>query len=301
MAEFLALQSEDNVKELSFDRIAKQYLEQYRRRNKPSSVRTAEQALDGLTKKFGKQRPSSITGPVAGKWALENAWRMGQVIACGNWAVKNKLTSVNPFKGLKPSSDGRRDHDPLTEAQVAQLAEYAERVHPPLKQLVIFAAYTGLRVGECLALRWDQVDMEGNRIDLRRLKSGRRDPAALTPPAKAALMALPRYGGSIFRAKKGGPLSYRNLAVSLWPRVQALFGEFNGANVDFHELRHFAGHHMYVRLGLLARVVATQLGHKNPGLVESLYGHFRVGALDEIDAAFAEQPPNLRAIGGGAA
>jgi integrase len=38
-------------------------------------------------------------------------------------------------------------------------------------------------------------------------------------------------------------------------------------------------------MDLASRVVATQLGHSSPRLVELLYGHFKVGALEEIDRA----------------
>lgn len=58
---------------------------------------------------------------------------------------------------------------------------------------------------------------------------------------------------------------------------------------DLYELRHFCAHHMYVALGLPARIVAVQLGHNDGGrLVERLYGHGDVGALEEIDRAFSK-------------
>ncbi len=41
-------------------------------------------------------------------------------------------------------------------------------------------------------------------------------------------------------------------------------------------------------------VVATQLGHSTPRLVEELYGHFKVGALEELDRAFGGTVVELR-------
>jgi integrase len=67
-----------------------------------------------------------------------------------------------------------------------------------------------------------------------------------------------------------------------------------GAKVDLHELRHFCAHHLYVTKDLPARVVATQLGHSTPKLVETLYGHFKVGALEELDRAYGQNVTRLR-------
>lgn len=66
-----------------------------------------------------------------------------------------------------------------------------------------------------------------------------------------------------------------------------------------HELKHFAGHYLYVILGLPDRVVAEQLGHRDGGkLVRELYGHGDVGALEEIDRAFASNVIPLRRAAG---
>ena len=53
-----------------------------------------------------------------------------------------------------------------------------------------------------------------------------------------------------------------------------------------YELRHFGAHHLYDRMNLPARVVAVQMGRSNERLVQDLYGHGDVGALEEIDRAF---------------
>ena len=67
--------------------------------------------------------------------------------------------------------------------------------------------------------------------------------------------------------------------------------------VDPHELRHFAGHYLYVTKGLPSRVVGAQLGD-TPRMIEDLYGHGDVGALEEIDRAIgANVVPLRQAVG----
>ena len=49
-------------------------------------------------------------------------------------------------------------------------------------------------------------------------------------------------------------------------------------------------------MGLPARVVAAQLGHSSPRLVEELFGHGDVGALEEIDRAVGDNVVPLRRL-----
>ena len=71
---------------------------------------------------------------------------------------------------------------------------------------------------------------------------------------------------------------------------------FGARRVTSYELRHFAAHFMLVTLGLPERVVGAQLGHNDGGrLVRELYGHGDVGALAEVERAFANVVPIRKA------
>ena len=80
-----------------------------------------------------------------------------------------------------------------------------------------------------------------------------------------------------------------------WQKIETAFGR----RVTPHELRHFCGHHLYVTMDFQARIVAAQLGHSGPRLVEDLYGHGDVGALEEIERDYgANVLPFRRASSG---
>jgi integrase len=224
-----------------------------------------------------------------------------------NHAIARGACRVNPFRGLARKGSGRKHLLPMTVDQVSELAEAARGAHvepfsETLRALVIFAAYSGMRPGELHALEWRDIDRDANRVTVRRrLYQGRIDlPKAnrvreivLLPDATDALDTLPRKReGLVFRAKRGGQITEPLMSASYWPPVRALFGRL----VDFYELRHFCGHHLYVTLGLPARVVAAQLGHSSPRLVEDLYGHGDVGALEEIDRAVGRSPARLSVV-----
>lgn len=274
------------------------YLAGYAERVKASSLHTATSAINRWRERFETRRLSTIDGTEAEHWARENRWAVPPVVTMLNDAERKGIIDRNPFKGLSRKGPGRRHLVPLTVDRVEELATIAERYHG-LGAFVRFAAYSGMRVGEVFGLEWGDVDFEQMRITVRRRvyrgdvdvpKSGRVRKIVLFPEARDALLTVPREGDRIFRAKRGGNLTASTIAY-YWQAITAVFGP-----VDPHELRHFAAHHLYVTMGLASRVVGAQLGD-TPRMIEELYGHGDVGALEEIDEAIGDNVVPLRAVG----
>lgn len=171
-----------------------------------------------------------------------------------------------------------------------------------MRNLITFAAFSGMRPGEVFALAWADVDMRAMRIDVRRrLYRGRTDlpksnktrRIALTPPARDALLGQPRDGALVFRGKRGGQLSQPTLS-GYWGK--ALSGA--GLKFDFyHATKHWCIHYLWTVLKLEPRVIAEQMGWSLPTTLRMLaiYGHGDVGALEEIDRAFGANvtPPRV--------
>jgi len=149
-------------------------------------------------------------------------------------------------------------------------------------------------VGEAFALEWQNVDLQARRAlidktlyggELQLPKGGRPRRIVLTAQARDALLTIPRGGPGdpVFTGKRGGRLS-QSLLTWYWAPVRARAGL--GDEVVPHMLRHFAGHHFYVRLGVSDHDTAAQLGHADGGrLIRELYGHGDVGSLARIEAA----------------
>jgi integrase len=90
-----------------------------------------------------------------------------------------------------------------------------------MRNLITFAAFTGMRPGEIFALEWGDVNMEAIRIDVRRRvyrgnldlpKSNKPRRIALTPPARDALLGQPHIGPLVFTGNRGGRLSQPTLS-----------------------------------------------------------------------------------------
>lgn len=281
---------------------ADDYLAAYKEKRKLSSYESARYAINVFVKEHGTRRLDSITSAQAERFARERGWAMRAVSVFFN-AELGKDSS--PFRGLSETGQGRKHKDPPTDEELAKLLD-ACSVHGPyadrMRALVLFAAYSGMRPGEIFALRWADVHFDTGRVRVRDRvyggqldvpKSGRQRLISLIPPARDALMALTRDTELVFTTKEGRRFS-QSLLWGYWTRVRDTADL--PRKIDFYDLRHFAAHFLYVRTNLPSRVVAAQLGHSSPRLVEDLYGHFKVGALDEIDAAFNRSVTPLTVI-----
>lgn len=214
-------------------------------------------------------------------------------------ARKDKLVDANVWAELElPSRRGRQDIDPLEVAQVAALLEAADALYPDLPDvaaLIATAAYTGMRLGELLGLRWDDLDFAAFRVNVRRQHRGKTGDEALPkygsvrrivlpPPAADRLRPLPRHlDGYVFHARRGRRMKIYSHHF-YWDRVRIAAGM---PRLAFHELRHFAGSYLAEKRAT-PRDIAHQFGHKDGGrLAERLYCHtYRENANDRIASIF---------------
>lgn len=168
-----------------------------------------------------------------------------------------RVSGSNPCKGLRRRRStfkarylSRFEYRSLFKA----LAEISDENHEEAA-LIRFLAYTGARLGEVIALTWDQ--LHPHRAVLRDSKTG---PKTLWLPAQALelLQTLPRNAPNapVFlpQLTRG---TVRNRVRMVWQRVLAL--AYLG-RLRIHDLRHsFAS--VGASLGIDLRVLAGLLGH----------------------------------------
>jgi integrase len=308
-AEALAISQPARAAAQTVGDYARVWLTDYQGRRKASSYERARHGVNAIEAHPLANEPiDDVDLAVADDFAHSHPSSVPTAITVLNAAIARGAAHTNPLRGKSRRSNGRRDLDPLTVDQVTNIADAAQTAHPgdfgtTMRALVGFSAYTGIRPGELFALEHTDIDRTNNRVWIRRrLHGGRLDlpksnrirQVALLPEAEAALEQLPRRAdGLVFRAKRGGRMSAPLMSSNYWPPIRAAAAM---PTLDLYELRHFCGHHLYVTLDLPSRVVAAQLGHASPRLVEDLYGHFKVGALDEIDRRVGRTGGHLRAL-----
>jgi integrase len=287
-----------SAKPMTVARWAESFLARYATKHKASSYDTARAALRCFVADFGERRLSDISRLEAMEWTQRvRPSRIPVVVTCMNAAVDAELIGRNPFRGLSHrNTRGRADEAPPTDEELGRLLD-ACRVHgdyaPQMRNLITFAAFSGMRPGELFALQWADVDMQGMRIDVRRRlyrgqtdlpKSNKPRRIALTPPARDALLGqptLPLDSGSVsplvFRGKRGGQLSQPTLSM-YWGKVLAAAG----LDYDFyHATKHWCTHYLWTVLKLEPRVIAEQMGWSLATTLKMLaiYGHGDVARL----------------------
>ncbi len=273
----------------------------------PASRRTYGYALRAFAADFAGTSLADVDRPRARAWALQQP--KGNVYVVRTMfsdAVRDGLCQSNPFSQLRlEQSRGRRDLVALTEPEVTRLADVALEVHgdygPTFRAMILVAAYVGVRPGELFALEHDDLNVDEVGVrqsrdgtgQLKLPKNGRVRTVILPPPAREALLAMPRHIDApwVFTTKRGR--TFTKPALNLyWSPVRAAFGR---PTMHFYELRHFCATHL-LELGLSHADVAMQLGHTDGGkLVMSTYGHpSEQGARQRLKAAFTPKVKPLR-------
>ena len=211
----------------------------------------------------------------------------------------------------------------LTPEQAARFLEEArEHRH---EALFVLAVSVGLRRGEVLALRWQDVDLNRRtltvRHSLQRIEGRLQCVEPKTPQssrtvplparatealrqhrvrqAEARLAAGPVWEdeGFVFTTAHGTPLDGRNVLRAL----QGLLRETGLPVVSFHALRHTCAS-LLLTEGVHPRVVMETLGHSDVRMTLNVYSHVTEPLLrlaaDRMDAALGGKGDATVASGG---
>lgn len=107
----------------------------------------------------------------------------------------DEIIDKNPLTRVKSLPKETREPEPFTQEEVTEILN---ELTGQAKNLIQFAFYAGLRTSELIALRWQDVDFENNRVFVRsayvreqlkdtKTKSGKRE-VTLQPQAREALL-----------------------------------------------------------------------------------------------------------------
>jgi integrase len=218
--------------------------------------------------------------PLAGIGPREIAVYKAEKLAAGRAAktVNNHLTVLR--KCLVLAKDWERlavvpavgflrvkkaDFDFFTFDEAARLLPGADA--GAWRTMVLTGLRAGLRQGELLELRWDDVDLAGGLIRVRRAiydgvvdvpKSGRGREVGMSDELREAFRVLPsRFAGELVWPGEGG----RNLTKgeAKWPLWRAC-KRAGLRRVGWHVLRHTFASHLVMR-GVPLKAVQELLGH----------------------------------------
>lgn len=159
-----------------------------------------------------------------------------------------------------------RSREYLTPDEVEQLIQAAGRRgrygHRDVT-LIMLAYRHGLRVGELVALRWEQVDLQAGLLHVTRLKRGLPSTHPLRGPELRALRRLQREQRPasvyVFTGERKGPLTSAAVRKTISRTGQAAGLPFP---IHPHMLRHACGFKL-ANEGHDTRAIQQYLGHRN--------------------------------------
>jgi len=193
-------------------------------------------------------------------------------------AIQWGYLDANPAQYVERPRVEIEEMQVLTPPEIRRLLDAAEE---PVRTMLLCAVLTGMRRGELLGLKWEDVDLEGNRIQVRRaLWRGKfvtpksrwsRRAIDLAPTLKAALARLPsRFKGElVFTSPTGEAIDPDNFSHRDWARA---LRRSQLRRIRFHDLRHTYAS-LLIAQGAHPKYIQTQLGHASIQTTLDRYGH----------------------------
>jgi integrase len=227
-------------------------------------------------------------------------------------AMRWKRVAVNVCEAVKLPRYIQREVHPLDQEQARRLLQAAQGSR--LDCILTLALTTGMRLGEILALRWIDIDLEERVLHVRHTVDyiqghGWVESEPKTANSRRSIL-LPQVTVDALREHRASQLEARLKAGTTWKeqglvfpnryggyfrrmRLYAIFKkllqEADLPDMHFHDLRHSAAT-ILLSMGVPAKVVQEILGHGNFSTTMNIYGHvlpsMHRDAMDEMDDFF---------------
>ena len=191
-------------------------------------------------------------------------------------------SGVNPPK-ITYLREERKETRCLTIFEQKQLAAYLTKDVDVHKFGTLLAMYTGLRIGELCALKWEDISDGSIHINktMMRINENGKSVVITTPPkseSSVRVVPFPEELGELYEVFRstGYVLSTKKMKYTEPRCMQAKFDRYIKAcglkNVTFHTLRHtFATR--CIEAGVDAKTVSELLGHSDTKITLNRYVH----------------------------
>lgn len=186
----------------------------------------------------------------------------------------------NPVSKVQMPKLDNQKTEFLTEDQFQRLLETIETwPHRPNACLFKFALFTGIRQGELLKLKWDDVDFEHSLVTLQDPKGGKTETIPVSPEAVDILRNMEPASEYVFPNPDGGMKS-KSSVIDTWKKMK-VHAELP-IDFRFHGLRHnFAS--WLVSNGVDLATVQKLMTHKHASTTQR-YAHLMPGAVKDAAA-----------------
>lgn len=279
------------------------HLEALKRHRAPKTQEQAANAWRLIDAKFGARPIKSLRGAEIAAWLEsvttvtgERMSHSGRVkvrqalAALLDMAVEDRVILTNPAKNVAVRTDPEKPHVFLDASQAGALVgNVAEHYRP----LVVFMLGTGLRLGEALEVRVQDVDFAAGRLVVSRTFSGGR--VSHTKGRRSRVVPLPRVvledlaaraavrpaDGLLFTSPTGGRVDAANFRKRVFYPAAEAAGLPEGTRP--HTLRHTYAS-AAASAGVAPKVLQMILGHADIRTTLDVYAGAYSSDLDDAAA-----------------
>ncbi len=231
-------------------------------------------------------------------------------------AVRWNLIARNICDSVDPPRTKHYEIQPLNEEQIQRFLTTVEGHR--LEALFVLALATGMRRGEIMALKWQDVNLSTGMLQVRRIlthmpaklngKGGYVEAEPKTERSRRSI-AIASFALEKLKVHRMRQLETKLKAGSLWRENDLVFCSSVGGHlhssrdiftqfkkllkkadlpdVRFHDLRHSSAT-MLLSLGIHPKVVQEMLGHSQIAMTMDIYSHvlptMQIEAVGKLDA-----------------
>ena len=211
-------------------------------------------------------------------------------------AVLDGLVPRNAAAPVKPPSPRREEIRPLSREQARTFLQTVSEAGDRFEALYVVAVTAGLRQGELLGLKWEDLDLDRGVLQVRRTLSETRDGRVFEAPksGKGRSIRLTQRAVSALRSHRKAQLEERVARAGVWAENGLVFASEAGTpmlrrnmmrhykirlkraglgnSFRFHDLRHTCAT-LLLREGVHVKFVQELLGHSDVSLTLNIYSH----------------------------
>jgi integrase len=227
-------------------------------------------------------------GGLSGKTVKDILGLLKEIIL---FAQRNEISTKCLLNNISLKYE-KKEKEILSETDRTRLISYLIKELEPIKVGIILSLYTGLRIGELCALRWQEIDLKSQilsiKYTLQRIQDFSQNRQSKTklictsPKSKSSvrLIPLPDFLISFLKPWESASDAYLLSGVPdkvIEPRFMQLrfkkyLKEIGIRRVNFHCLRHTFST-MSLRSGMDIKTLSELLGHSNVNITLNEYVH----------------------------
>lgn len=287
----------------TFEYVADQYLEWYKRRRKASSYRKIESIVRvNLKPAFGNKRINNIRNRdvrrfqdelIDEEYSAHHIKKVHQTLsAVFNFAIKEEYTKNNPAREVgNVEMEENRHIDYWTLEEFREFISVVDDFE--YKTLFMTLYYSGMRKGELCALTWADIDFNNNTINIDKTAYNTEVTTPKTPSSIRKL-TMPRFVVGMLKKLKMikephqkssyfvfGEIHKHLPATTLDRNYQKYLDKSNVKKIRLHDFRHSHASYL-INKGAIPAVVAKRLGHKDVATTLNIYSHLYPSTEQEI-------------------